>query len=138
MQGENRARKRLRNLTCIVVAIAGAAGCSLILKFDPECSSDHDCASKGANFHCVSQYCVSQTVVGGDGGTPIDGAVSCDSWDAASGQCFACMPNDNAQLLNACTTGCIQFDDSKVTKLYSDGGVPPVPDVPDSGTGGAG
>jgi hypothetical protein len=135
----DRSPSHIRNLACITIALVGIASCSLILKFDPECAIDHDCASKGTGFHCVSQYCVQLFPDASvDGGTPMDGAITCDGWDASSGQCFACTPMDNSMLLNACTSGCIPFDETRVTKLYSDGGVPPVPDVPDSGTGGAG
>ena len=43
-------------------------------------------------------------------------------------QCYACAPQTNAQFLNSCTGAtCVPFDDSRVTKLLPDGGLPPVP-----------
>jgi hypothetical protein len=81
---------------------------------------------------------------GTDSGRPDDAAgeaaaveASCDAWTPASGQCYACPPATNPQILNACTNAdCVPFDDkARVTKLLSDGGLPPVPDPFDGGPG---
>ncbi len=53
------------------------------------------------------------------GGCDVDGGID-------GGGCYACPPTSDPEYLNACTTGCIAFDNTRVTKL--DGGVlPPLP-----------
>jgi hypothetical protein len=111
-------------LGALAPILAVAAGCSLFVRFEDECSADSDCAERGAQFACRSHVCVVPNDQGGDGGTG-DGACP--------------TPTTNTEFLNACTNAqCFPFDDKvRVTKLGPDGSLPPVP-VTDAGTGGAG
>lgn len=51
-------------------------------------------------------------------------------------QCYPCAPATQPQFLNACTSAaCVPFDDTRVTLLLPDGGLPPLPmQVEDAGT----
>jgi hypothetical protein len=116
--------------------LAAFGGCSLFVKFDDDCTSNTDCAAKGANLVCVDHFCVLPD--GADGGPSAgDAGGSCDgaSFDPHVTSCFACPASTNLEFLNACSGSmCEPFDDSKrLTKVYADGGFPPVPDPPDSG-----
>ena len=51
----------------------------------------------------------------------VDGGI--DGGGCYNGSLATCTDTDNAHLLNGCTTGCIAFDNKKVTLL--DGGVLP-------------
>ena len=43
-------------------------------------------------------------------------------------QCYACAPTTSPQFANACTNSmCVPFDDTRLTNLPADGGLPPVP-----------
>jgi hypothetical protein len=43
-------------------------------------------------------------------------------------QCYGCTPTTSPQFANACTTsGCVPFDDTRLTNLLLDGALPPVP-----------
>lgn len=53
-------------------------------------------------------------------------ATSC-SVDLAT-RCYPCAPATQPQFLNACTSAaCVPFDDTRVTLLLPDGGLPPLP-----------
>src|SRR5262245_6224112 len=71
-------------------------------------------------------------------GPVTDGATDapvCNGFDPGSGKCFPCTPQNNLELLNACTTGCVPFDDTaRITNFAPDGALPTVPD-PDGGAG---
>ena len=119
-----------------VWAIAGvllsASGCSLLVDFEDECTTNEECASKGAGLVCVSNLCVTQESAQGDAG------VDCSAWTPATGECYACPAENQLQLLNSCTGSmCVPFDESRVTKIV-DGSFPAVPELPDAGVGGAG
>jgi hypothetical protein len=87
-------------------------------------------------------------VGGSDGGASMGDAGSdasagdADASDAAScsvdlaTQCYPCAPATQPQFLNACTSApCVPFDDTRVTLLLPDGGLPPLPmQVEDAGT----
>jgi len=72
-----------------------------------------------------------------DSGTPsLDGSLQTPdaAVDAAapSGECrgangcYSCKPASNVQLLNACATGCVPFDNSKRLPGYQPGKLPPL------------
>ncbi len=86
------------------IAVALVAGCGQILG--------------------LSDYHESKTL--GDGG-----ASSCDV-DLAT-TCYPCSATTDQQLLNACTNGCVPFDKKRITNVLADGGLPPVPQVPEAG-----
>ncbi len=74
-----------------------------------------------------------------------DAALGPDAFDASAGsdapncnadpltftdpsQCYGCTPTTSPQFANACTTsGCVPFDDTRLTNLLLDGALPPVP-----------
>jgi hypothetical protein len=70
----------------------------------------------------------------GLGGADAAEAASC-SVDLAT-QCYPCAPATQPQFLNACTSAaCVPFDDTRVTLLLPDGGLPPLPSqAKDGGT----
>jgi hypothetical protein len=70
----------------------------------------------------------------GAGGADAADAASC-SVDLAT-QCYSCAPATQPQFLNACTSAaCVPFDDTRVTLLLPDGGLPPLPtQAEDAGT----
>src|SRR5262249_11963283 len=94
---------------------ATLSGCSLLVKFDDECTVDADCAGKGANLMCIDHLCVLPG--GADGGSNLgDGGQSCDgaTFDPHAMGCFSCPATTNLAFLNACTGSmCQPFDDSK-------------------------
>jgi len=54
-------------LAALVLVSALGGGCSLVLPFEDECSSDDECASRGVGLRCVRQLCVrADTRVGED------------------------------------------------------------------------
>jgi hypothetical protein len=40
--------------------------------------------------------------------------------------CYSCAPKTNVQLLNACATGCVPFDNAKRLPGYQPGKLPPL------------
>ncbi len=63
----------------------------------------------------------------------VDGGIDAGGcYDDSLATCPISTTNANAQLLNACTTGCIPFDDTTVKGLV-DGGLPGLPNPPDGG-----
>jgi hypothetical protein len=70
----------------------------------------------------------------GPGGPDAADAISC-SVDLSM-QCYPCAPATQPQFLNACTSAaCVAFDDTRVTLLLPDGGLPPLPtQAKDGGT----
>jgi hypothetical protein len=124
--------RQLASALALAVGLLAVYSCSLIVSTnDTQCQSDADCTTfqKGATCDSVMHICVQP------------GATSTGSGSASSGGscvgdagCYACTPTDNTTLLNACTTGCIDFDNTRVKGLLPDGGVPllPVPG-PDGG-----
>jgi hypothetical protein len=57
------------------------------------------------------------------------GEAGCET-DSSNGSCYACLPATTPEFLNACTnSSCVPFDDSRVTGLLPDGGLPPVPPI---------
>lgn len=109
--------------------------CSVIVETrDTQCQSDSDCTSFAADAHCdpTSRVCVgpssgSSSSGSSSGGCSVDGGID-------GGGCYACTPVDDSQLLNACTTGCVAFDNKRVTLLPADGKLPSLPNPgPDGG-----
>jgi hypothetical protein len=67
------------------------------------------------------------------GGSDAADAASC-SVDLAT-TCYPCAPATQPQFLNACTSAaCVPFDDTRVTLLLPDGGLPPLTMRVDAGT----
>jgi len=102
--------------TCVApgssTASTGAASSSS--SGSPSSSSSTSSSGGSASSSSSSSSSSSGTSCDVDGG--IDG-----------GGCYACMPTDNETLLNACTTGCIPFDNDRVTVLLDGGTLPPLP-----------
>ena len=60
---------------------------------------------------------------------------SADATDECVGPngCWACTPTTNDQFLNACSSTCISFDESRITPLLTaDGSLPPLPPISDA------
>lgn len=120
--------------TPLVLTLLAVTGCSLLVSFKDECKADGDCASRGVAFRCVSGLCVTPPAPSGDAG--LTATSGCSGDDA--GACFACTPTNNSEVINACSsTQCTPFNNAaRLTRLYSDGGLPPVPDVEAAARGG--
>ena len=72
---------------------------------------------------------------GGDVTASAPDASTCDV-DLAT-QCYSCVPTVTVEFLNACTSAaCVPFDDTRVTRLLADGGLPPLP-AGDAGNDGS-
>jgi hypothetical protein len=150
-----RARRNLRLALAIVAAGTGLAtvySCSLIVDTQSQqCQADSDCAQFGmAKCDTTNGICVASTTTSGSTTSGSTGSASSSSGSSGSpcdvdggiagGGCYndslsACplsAENANAQLLNACTTGCVPFDDTTVKGLV-DGGLPGLPNPPDGG-----
>jgi len=62
---------------------------------------------------------------GADAAASVPDASTCDV-DLAT-QCYSCVPTVTVEFLNACTSAaCVPFDDTRVTHLLPDGGLPPL------------
>ena len=72
-----------------------------------------------------------------DSGVPLDGSLNPQNDAAAdaglpSGECkgqngcYSCKPTTSVQLLNACATGCVPFDNAKKLPNYRPGQLPPL------------
>jgi hypothetical protein len=90
--------KRLRAFILPALALCGLVACNLVLG-----TGDYH-EEPGAT----------------NGGCDVDGGID-------GGGCWSCVPTSDKELLNACTDGCIPFDNSRVTKLPADGVLPPLP-----------
>ncbi len=92
------------------------ASCTLAIGALTDCSTDADCASKGAGLVCVERICVTSSATTQDAG--------CER-----AECYACTPASYVQYLNACTATsgqCVAFDNIRVTLRLADGGLPPL------------
>jgi hypothetical protein len=81
----------------------------------------------------VSWACVGCDSVLGLSDFTFDG--SADATDECVGPngCWACTPTTNDQFLNACSSTCISFDQTRLTSLLAaDGGLPPLPPISDA------
>jgi hypothetical protein len=109
--------------------------CTLLLnRSADQCSANSDCQSLKANSVCSAGICI---VPGNesDGGPP-DGS---SRFDAAFGidGCFAGIPTNGEQLLNACTTAqCLPFDNCARLGIC-DGSAPEATFGPDGGSSAA-
>src|ERR1700733_9042384 len=100
------ARRRLHRLGAAVAVAAGLVAvysCSLIVETSStQCNTTADCTSLNPLATC-------DTTTTGDAGCYVDGG-------ADGGYCFDCTPPvTNAEYINACTTGCIPFNNKRVT-----------------------
>jgi hypothetical protein len=119
---------RTRAVALLVAAAASSAsgpGCSLVIESrDQQCAEDADCSGfaqavcDAARGVCVPGSGTTATGTGGAGG----GCVGPDG-------CYACVPENQTDLLNACTDAeCIPYDNTQLQGLLlEDGSVPPVP-----------
>jgi len=65
---------------------------------------------------------------GGSSSTGTSSATSSSSGAGGAGGCFAGTPTTNDQFLNSCNgQTCQHYDNSQLTKLSTDGGLPPLP-----------
>jgi len=126
-----------RRLILVALALV-EAGCNQILGFGDYSIGSADAATDGHAGHDSSSH-ESSTHDGPRDSGPRDSSVdggreaSCES-DSANGACYSCAPKTTPDFLNACTnSGCVPFDDTRVTRLPPDGGLPPVPPI-DAGT----
>jgi len=148
--------RRGSHAAMLVVAMVGSFAvyaCSLIVETrDQQCQHDADCTavSRGAAAMCDPSTHVCVAVSTGAGTTSATSSSSssasssgnvCDvDGGIAGGGCYGCAPrttdpNVDRELLNACTNGCIPFDDGRVAgKLLANGMLPPLPTPgPDGG-----
>jgi hypothetical protein len=140
-------------LVAATTALAALYSCSLIVETrSQQCQSDSDCAGFAGYPTCntVSGLCVgsstSSTTSGGTssgtatssgGGCYVDGGATGVCYDTSQAACAVSGSADtiNAELLNACTSGCVPFDNAtKVPALLAGGQLPMLPSVgPDGG-----
>jgi hypothetical protein len=141
-------RRLVRATLAIVAAAVGLLAvysCSLIVETQSQqCQSTADCAMFGnATCDLTTGVCVSASTTsssttttsssGAPAGCDVDGGI-------AGGGCYddtlaACPATTNAELLNACTTGCVPFDNSvRVPGLLAGDQLPELPTPgPDAG-----
>ncbi len=148
----SRTRRTLRAVAATLAAGAGLAAiysCSLIVDTQSQqCQADSDCAMFGAGAVCNTAMGVCTQLTTGSSGTTTGtststtsstgGPMDCDvDGGVDGGGCYAatgtCAPTTNAELLNACSDGCIPFDDTAVKGLLAGGALPPLPTPPDGG-----
>ena len=112
-----RSARRLLAAVLAVTAGTGAA-CSLGNVKQNACTSDDQCAAAfGAGSTCAAGYCTDSTV-----------SPSCQGTSDAGLACYACAPATVPEFENACSGAtCVPFDDTRLTKLLPDGGLPPLP-----------
>jgi hypothetical protein len=139
MRNQRTSRRRLLTrvgfLVAVVAGLAVVYSCSLIVDTQSQqCQSNSDCAGfPGATCNTTLGVCVGTSSEGGSGeGCDVDGGIN-------GGGCYntslaACVATSNAQLLNACTTGCTPFDNSML-KGFVDAGFA-LPDLPVPGPDG--
>jgi hypothetical protein len=153
MRNQSTSPRRLLARAAVVVAAAlgllAVYSCSLIVETSStQCQTDMDCANIAGYPKCntATGVCVtngsssssgmssSGTTSSSSGSPPscdVDGGIDAGGcYDTSLAMCS--MNLDNSQLLNGCTTGCIAFDNTRVTLL--DGGV--LPALPNPGPDG--
>jgi hypothetical protein len=100
--------------------VAVAAACSLSDVKRTTCTNDNQCAGAfGAGSTCQAGYCTD----------PVP-APTCNpaGTDSAGHPCFACPPMKTVEFHTACTDAkCASFDNTRLTNLTADGGLPPLP-----------
>jgi hypothetical protein len=105
-------------------ALACAAACSLVVHGnDLQCRNTSECARFPGTV-CKNAVCVtpSGTTSGSASTTGTGGSCAGDSG------CYACTPENEQELLNACTDAqCERFDSARLTNLTADGGLPALP-----------
>jgi hypothetical protein len=135
-------------LTGFLVAVSA---CSLLLdRRADQCSTDGDCAKfAGTTCDSAQRLCV-VAAHPFDGGNPpaSDSGANAEtappSPDAApdassdpclgANGCYACAPSNDHQFGGACTDAvCKGFDNSRIKKLSSDGGLTPLPPPREAG-----
>lgn len=102
----------------LALAIVSAA-CSLGDVRRDACTTDDQCAAAfGVGSACgPGGYCTDPTESAGCQGTSDAGLA-----------CYACAPTSTPQFESACTgSTCVPFDDTRLTNLTADGGLPPLP-----------
>lgn len=124
----------------IAIAAIALGGCSLGNVRQDDCANSEQCSEAfGLGSTCTNGYCTEPlecdtaddcTALFGNG-TCIAGVCSgsCESTQKLSGlPCYACKPQTPQEFLNACTSSmCSPFDRSRLTKIGSDGTLPPLP-----------
>jgi hypothetical protein len=113
-----------------------ASSATLPDRTEPRDASAGDADAGGSDGGASTGDGVSDASAGdaGTGGSDAADGASC-SVDLAT-TCYPCAPATQPQFLNACTSAaCVPFDDTRVTLLLPDGGLPPLPmQVEDAGT----
>ena len=120
-------------------AVAASAGCSPIVGLDGY-SARADVSDGGPSPGTDASddgpgTSSGQTADGPDTASDAGAADSATCDVDLTTQCYACSPIETVQFLNACTNAtCVPFDDSaRLTRLFPDGGLPPLPSG-DAGT----
>lgn len=100
-------------ITWMVVSSACSLG---NVSADP-CTKNVECETAfGIGSECKDGYCTPVTNTG------------CNEKDANGNACFSCPPTTDQEFHNGCTDAqCVPFDNARVTKLNSDGSLPPLP-----------
>jgi hypothetical protein len=147
------ARRRLHRIGVVVAVAAGLLAiysCSLIVETSSQqCQQDSDCSMlmAGATCDTATNACVlpsgpSSSTGTAAGSSSSGGAATCNvdggidgggCYNTSLAACPVNPQNANSELQNACTTGCIPFDDSLVMGLLPNGSLPLLPNPPDGG-----
>lgn len=134
--------RRAATAAAVTLGLLVVYSCSLLVETrDTQCQGDADCGSfaSGATCDMTKHICVAPGMGSSSSGTTSgssssSGSASCDhDGGIDGGGCYACKPTDDRTLLNACTDGCISFDNKRVTKVVN-GKLPALPSPgPDGG-----
>jgi hypothetical protein len=140
-----------RTVLTVVAACMGLAAiysCSLIVESrSQQCQADSDCSNAGfAGSKCDTMRGVCIAAAGSTGpgasGSGPSGSSSSSSTTSSSGTtgcdvdggidaggCYNCPPTSDPEFLNACTDGCIAFDNNLRVTLLDGGVLPPLNDA---------
>lgn len=100
-----------------IIWMLASSACSLgNVSADP-CTKNVECETAfGIGSECKDGYCTAVTNQG------------CNEKDANGNPCFSCPPTSDKEFHNGCTDAqCTPFDNSRLTKLNTDGSLPPLP-----------
>lgn len=121
-------------LVAALAALLAASGCSFVVESqDRQCEGDADCRGFDGVCDVGRGVCVERETSGpgstGAGGAGGGGSASTSTGCVGPDGCWACEPESQAEILNACTdAACIPYDNAQLEGLLlEDGSVPPVP-----------
>jgi hypothetical protein len=114
-----RSTRAVASAVCVVVGLMAIYSCSLIVETSSQqCQKDGDCLTFSPTATCdpSTHVCVPGTSSSsGTGTTSSSGGTGCNvDGGIDGGGCYssACAATTNPEILNACTTGCIPFDNA--------------------------